>query len=469
MNYPIPHDEEARLAALREYAILDTLPEQAYDDITLLASQICGTPIALVSLVDDERQWFKSRHGLDAPQMPREQSFWAHALNRPYETFVIPDATQDERFRNNALVTGAPNIRFYAGAPLLTGSGHALGTLCVIDSQPRQLSKRQLESLGALSRQVMAQMELRRKVMELDEAERSFNAFMDNSPAIAFIKDASWRFAYVNQPFLNRFGLSSEDALGKTDFDLWPQAAAVLREHDEMVLRGAGVVSLLETTPAPDLSPDGERFWQVYKFPLRWHGERVLAGLALEVTENRRHQQQLEQYQSQLEAALARVEEQSVTDSMTGLRNRRAFERRLAEEFERFGRYQTPLSLLLLDVDKFKSFNDTFGHQSGDETLQMVSRLLQETARTCDFVARYGGEEFVVILPNTEAPGALVLAERFRCAIEGAQWPRRAITISVGAATVSAEIKDAKTLLGAADKAMYAAKAGGRNRVAQAR
>lgn len=482
MSYPILLDEEARLAALREYDILDTMPEQAYEDITLLASQICGAPIAAVTMIDRDRQWFKSSIGLNSPsEMPRDIAFCAHALSHPRQIFVVPDATQDERFRGNPLVTGQPEIRFYAGAPLVTRDGHALGTLCVLDSKPRELSHAQQHALQALSRQVMAQLELKRAYAEavdnlafriqteqaLRETEERFRAFMDNSPIVAFLKDPDGCYSYVNGPFLRRFNLREDQVIERDDFELWPSVASSLREHDQSVLAQDETVSLIESVPGAD---GQDAFWQVYKFPLKRGGGsgRYVAGVALDITENKKYEQKLEQYQSQLEAALARVEEQSVTDSLTGLRNRRAFERRLSEEFERVTRYQPPLSLLLLDVDRFKSFNDTFGHIEGDQALQSVARLLQENARTSDFVSRYGGEEFVVILPNTAAEGALVLAERFRRAIEQEPWPQRPITISVGVATVSSETSDAKALLQAADKAMYVAKTGGRNSVARA-
>jgi anti-sigma regulatory factor (Ser/Thr protein kinase) len=162
----VQHDETARLAALRRYRILDTEPERAFDDLALLASQICGTPIALITLVDADRQWFKARTGLAATQTSRAVSFCSHAIEQR-GLFIVQDAREDERFRDNPFVTGGPFVRFYAGAPLVTPEGQALGTLCVIDRVPRTLTTGQREALDALRRQAEAQLELRRNLIEL--------------------------------------------------------------------------------------------------------------------------------------------------------------------------------------------------------------------------------------------------------------------------------------------------------------
>lgn len=162
---PGSSDEETRLAALKRYSVLDTLPEAGYDDVTKLASFICDTPISLVSLVDAERQWFKSAIGLPIRETPREESFCALTLGTA-ETLIVEDATTDPRFRDNSLVFGDPNIRFYAGAPIVEPGGQVLGTVCVIDTEPRILTPKQIAALEALARQVMTLLELRRTIDE---------------------------------------------------------------------------------------------------------------------------------------------------------------------------------------------------------------------------------------------------------------------------------------------------------------
>jgi len=156
----IPEDEDERLEKLHEYQILDTLPEPEYDDLTSLASHICGTPIALVTLIDAERQWFKSARGTEVKETPRDISFCAHAITIS-EPMIVPNTLDDPRFRHNPLVTGETQVRFYAGFQLYAEGGHALGTICALDNQPRELSGKQLDAMKALARQAASLLELR--------------------------------------------------------------------------------------------------------------------------------------------------------------------------------------------------------------------------------------------------------------------------------------------------------------------
>ncbi|MBD1916223.1 MULTISPECIES: GAF domain-containing protein [Cyanophyceae] len=187
MQANTPTQEADRLEALRQYKVLDTPAERSYDDITSLAAFICDVPIALISLVDAERQWFKSKVGLVAQETSRDVSFCAHAILSP-AIMVVNDAAGDERFASNPLVTGELGIRFYAGVPLISPGSQALGTLCVIDKKPRTLDVRQIKALEALSRQVVTQLELRRVSSQLAEALEKMELMAGLVPICSYCK-----------------------------------------------------------------------------------------------------------------------------------------------------------------------------------------------------------------------------------------------------------------------------------------
>ena len=163
MPIPLPVNEDGRLLDLESYNIMDSLPEADYDDITKLASEICRTDISLISLLDDKRQWFKSATGLQVKETPKEYAFCAHAIVNPLETLIVPDSRQDSRFAGNPLVTGDPHVIFYAGVPLVTEKGFALGSLCVIHAETRTLDDFQLSALRTLAKQVVNLMELKKR------------------------------------------------------------------------------------------------------------------------------------------------------------------------------------------------------------------------------------------------------------------------------------------------------------------
>lgn len=856
---PIPSNEAERLDALHQTQILDTPPEDAFDDLTRLAAHICGVPIAAVSLVDTDRQWFKSVLGLDIREAPRSTAFCAHTILQT-DVFVVSDARADPRFAANPLVTGDPHIRFYAGAPLVTPEGFAVGSLCVIDRVPHSLTEDQKAALQILARQAASQIELARRVAQqqrllaehhaAQEVLRQSERFLLDAQRIAKIgswdydvstRQVAWstemfrllgfdpalgepdhetlithyhpddvalhdammlqaledgqpyeydirilssecvmRWGYVMgqaardetgrivrlygtlmditerkqteeenarlaaiienssdavmgitldgtlvswnssaqrlygysegeiigqhlsvlvlaetrvfftavvqalrqgeqrknlemrnrrkngtwidtvqtfSPICNQTGeivgvaaighdvseqRRAEEAvrrsearlaeaqrvahIGSWELDAQSQALIFSEEmyalfemdsacgtapHDEVlkcyhpsdlethlalvrrsltdhkpfvtdmrIVRRSGEIRwvhiigepildahgtllrlvgtmmditdqvqveerfrvLFEHSPeahfllnndgiidcnqaalqmfrytsrdelaaihpislSPQFQPDGEpsseKGCMIYEIiaqtgaqdfewmhqrqdgeqfpakviatPVTLNGEPALLSVVHDLTEQKQAEQRIHDYavllefqKQELEQANRELCDLATTDGLTGLKNHRAFQERLQGDCESAVRHQTPLSLVLLDVDHFKQFNDTFGHPAGDAVLKQVAGLLEHTVRDCDFVARYGGEEFVVILPQTDPTGALRAAERCRIAIESAGWSCRPVTASFGVATLSLACTSSPDLIAAADQALYAAKFNGRNQV----
>ena len=213
----IPANESDRQAALDRYQILDTLPEQVYDDLAKLAADICGVPIALISLIDRDRQWFKSRVGLDVTETPRDISFCGHVV---FENAVlnVPDTTKDPRFVDNPLVMDDPSIRFYAGVPLTTDDQYTLGTLCVIDSQPRELTPQQISQLESLSRLVISQLELRRN----EQVSRLLKSVVESSNDAIITTTLDGIITSWNLAATKLFGYSADEMVGKSVFILIP-------------------------------------------------------------------------------------------------------------------------------------------------------------------------------------------------------------------------------------------------------
>ncbi len=213
MKIPIPSNERERLQSLKLFRILDTPPEEIFDGFTQFASHICGTPMAMISLVDEDRQWFKSKLGLDFNETPREQAFCAHAIVQA-DVMEVQDTLTDPRFASNPLVTSDPKIRFYAGAPLLTPQGHGLGSLCVMDQKPRALSQEQKSMLAILSAQIVVCLEIRRKQFTQEDAERPYRQMVEDATDIIYRTDAYGNFTYANKTAMNILMYSENEVIG---------------------------------------------------------------------------------------------------------------------------------------------------------------------------------------------------------------------------------------------------------------
>lgn len=221
--------EKQRVENLRSYSILDTMPEEDYDNLTAIAASICDTPVSLISLIDENRQWFKSKHGLDTSETLREFAFCAHAINEPGKVFAVRDARTDERFKDNPLVTGEPYVIFYTGVPLVTFEGFALGTLCVIDHKPRKLTEKQISGLKALSKQVINLLELRKIRREHEEALGKLNQQNQDLERFAYVAAHDLKMPVVNimnmgRLFFKIFG-ESLDERGREILDIITNSA----------------------------------------------------------------------------------------------------------------------------------------------------------------------------------------------------------------------------------------------------
>ncbi|HYT31520.1 MAG TPA: GAF domain-containing protein [Thermoanaerobaculia bacterium] len=303
---PLPANESARLEALAGYEILDTPPEPEFDDLTLLASHICGAPQASISLVDRERQWFKSRVAVPANETPRDVAFCAHAILED-DVMIVPDAQADERFADNPLVTSGPGIRFYAGAPLINSEGHALGTLCVMDQVPRELAPDQVEGLRVLSRQVVAQLELRRRLrsereqagQKLLDREMTIEMIVGQMPAVLWSTDRDLRLTSSMGRALTAMGQRSGQSVGMTlseyfdtdDPEFLPLAAhrkALMGESVDFEVEWSGrtFASYVEPLRNPDRSIKG------------------VIGVALDITRRKRAESELKKSLTLLQATL---------------------------------------------------------------------------------------------------------------------------------------------------------------------
>lgn len=453
---PLPNNEKERLEELRKYNILDTEPEAVFENMVQLATYICQTPIAAISLVDEHRQWFKAIAGLDAKETHRDVAFCAHAILQD-EPMVVPDALLDERFHDNPLVTDGPGIRYYAGVPLVTPGGLHLGTLCVIDTKPRELAQEQLDAVKTLADSVMAHLDLRLSHKEIrkyvDELQLSATIFETAREGI-IVTDHENRFVAVNPAFSSTTGYSMDEVLGKT-----PNLLNSGKQTPEFYKK---MWNALDTFG----HWDGE-LWNKRK-----NGELYAEWLSIKTIFNedgsKRMNLAIFSDVTQKKQADELIWNQANYDSLTKLPNRRLFNEQLEHEIKMSHRTEKSLALLFIDLDYFKQVNDTLGHDIGDLLLIKATQRISACTRESDIVARMGGDEFTAIFPQIESLDDMhrVVASIIEKLAQPFDLDGQSVTISVsvGLALYPQDALNSKELLQNADKAMYEAKKQGRNR-----
>jgi diguanylate cyclase (GGDEF)-like protein/PAS domain S-box-containing protein len=478
----MPADEPNRARVVKGLppAEIDKRLGKQIRDLLELTGLVFESADAVIHLLDESHGEYAAFTKEGVAALPLDACFCSQSND--HEGLVVPDLREDPRFCGHTLVTREPGYRFYAGYPLIANGDEKIGSLCIRGTAPRQLTPAEGRALRVLAAQVVAYVEgmgqlialeaaLREKdgkLRELAASDARFRAFLDASPVSAFIKDDQSRMIYCNKALAERFGAAPEDWIGKTDLETWPpEIAEEFRRSDAQALEANREIHFEDRTRGLD----GRMVsWDVHKYAFAdADGGRSIACMALDVTRAWEAQQEVQRIQLELQLANERLRTLSLTDALSGLMNRRALEDRLENERARSIRSGACLSLIMLDIDNFKGFNDTFGHVRGDEVLRQIAVLMQRWTRRGDLVARYGGEEFLVILPDTGEDEAFEIAERLRYAITEANWEHRPITVSGGVATWDKHMPTATECIHHVDEALYDAKRGGKNQICRTR
>jgi len=450
---------------LRQLGLMDEADERDFDDIVELAAIMCGKSFGAMTLLDETTQVTKARVGfLGRRAMPVRESICQFAMQSP-ELMVVNDTHTDERFS----VQAAADIRFYAGTRIVALDGTPIGALCVMDTEPSSLTELQMHSLEVLGRQLSNRIQLRERaqsmaelVSERDRAREMFVTILNNVPAEIYLKDKEGRILFYNRKLADRFSIDEVAWIGKTSRDLWGEETGdhIVRED-----RAALESGVLQEVCLDLKEPDGRiSYWKTTKAPCHdSYGATVLACCSVDMTEQVLRERHLQQVTEELEEANRKLSSLALTDALTGLWNRRAFDSRLETAVMSTQRSKQPLALMMLDVDHFKKVNDQFGHPYGDDVLRHVAAILNRSTRSDDVACRFGGEEFAILMPGTDRDGAIALGERIRDAMHSFVWEKSPVTISMGISLFEAH-QSSDDLVDNADAALYAAKKGGRDR-----
>jgi diguanylate cyclase (GGDEF)-like protein/PAS domain S-box-containing protein len=449
--YPVPTNEEERLRALAEYNLIDTPPDEDFDRLVRLAARLFNVPIVLISLLARDRQFFKARVGLDVCETSRDVSFCAHAILQD-DILFIPDATRDPRFASNPLVLGPPFIRFYAGNPLAAPTGEKVGTVCLIDSEPRaEFTAADRKNLSDFAALVMDRMEMRRLDFAKTISQTRFENIAATSPDAIICSNSDGQITFWNRSAERLFGYSASEIIYKSGDIIIPDSWRRIYDAElERLQHGERMALADRTIELSGLHKDGSEFPAEYSLSSWEEGDATSVGaIVRDITERRQNEERLFRLAS--------------LDALTDLPNRGAWRECLAQTLAA----ENPATVLLLDLDGFKEVNDTLGHSAGDAVLKEVATRLKMTCDTAIKVARLGGDEFIALLPGDDVRAANAIAHRLVAAISEPftfAGEKIEVGVSIGVALAPLHSSRPEELLSAADLALYKAKAAGRGR-----